>query len=59
MLLHLDRDVIKDLKKAAVDRDSSASAIANEAIETWLRENALRGDATIASGGPDKGSGNA
>jgi len=24
MLLHLDRDVIKDLKKAAVDRDSSA-----------------------------------
>jgi hypothetical protein len=42
MLLHLDRDVIKDLKKAAVDRDSSASAIANEAIDTWLRENALR-----------------
>lgn len=42
MLLHLDRDVIKDLKKAAVNRNSSASAIANEAIDTWLRENALR-----------------
>lgn len=43
MLLHLDSDVIKDLKKAAVDRESSASAIANEAIDTWLRKNELRG----------------
>lgn len=43
MLLHLDSDVIKDLKKAAVDRESTASAIANEAIETWLKKNALRG----------------
>jgi hypothetical protein len=42
MLLHLDSDVIKDLKKAAVDRESSASAIANEAIDTWLRKNELR-----------------
>jgi hypothetical protein len=38
MLLHLDSNVIKDLKKAAVDRESSASAIANEAIDTWLRD---------------------
>lgn len=43
MLLHLDGDVIKDLKKAAVDRESSASAIANEAIDAWLRKNELRG----------------
>lgn len=43
MLLHLDSDVIKDLKKAAVDRESSASAIANEAIDSWLKKNGLRG----------------
>jgi hypothetical protein len=43
MLLHLHSDVIKDLKKAAVDRESSASAIANEAIDAWLRKNQLRG----------------
>ena len=43
MLLHLDSDVIKDLKKAAVDRESSASAIANEAIDAWLKKNGHRG----------------
>lgn len=43
ILLHLDSDVIKDLKKAAVDRESSASAIANEAIDDWLKRNDLRG----------------
>ncbi|WP_412049468.1 hypothetical protein ACK6D9_17380 [Hoeflea sp. Naph1] len=43
MLLHLDNDVIKDLKKAAIDRESSASAIANEAIDAWLKKNKLRG----------------
>ena len=43
MLLHLDSDVIKDLKKAAVDRESSASAIANEAIDAWLKKNEMRG----------------
>jgi hypothetical protein len=42
MLLHLDSDVIKDLKKAAVDRESSASSIANEAIDEWLKKHALR-----------------
>lgn len=42
MLLHLDSGVIKELKKAAVDRESSSSAIANEAIETWLRKNERR-----------------
>jgi hypothetical protein len=43
MLLHLESDVIKDLKKAAVDRESSASAIANEAIDAWLKKNEMRG----------------
>ena len=43
MLLHLNSDVIKDLKKAAVDRESSASAIANEAIAAWLKKHELRG----------------
>lgn len=43
MLLHLNSDLIKDLKKAAVDRESTASAIANEAIEAWLKKEALRG----------------
>jgi hypothetical protein len=42
MLLHLDTDVIKSLKKAAVDRESSASAIANKAISEWLRKNEFR-----------------
>jgi len=42
ILLHLDGAVIKDLKKAAVDRESSASAIANEAIAAWLRRRELR-----------------
>ena len=39
MLLHLESNVIKSLKKAAVDRESSASAIANEAITEWLKNN--------------------
>ena len=43
MLLRLDSDVIKDLKKAAVERELSASAIANEAIDEWLKKNELRG----------------
>jgi len=42
MLLHLEANVIKSLKKAAVDRESSASAIANEAITEWLKKNEFR-----------------
>ncbi|WP_375275334.1 hypothetical protein [Methylorubrum thiocyanatum] len=42
ILLHLDTGLIKDLKKAAVDLDLSASAIANEAINAWLQERGLR-----------------
>jgi hypothetical protein len=42
MLLHLDAGLIKDLKKAAVDLERSASAIANEAIDAWLAARGLR-----------------
>jgi hypothetical protein len=42
LLLHLDAGLIKDLKKAAVDLDTSASALANQAIDAWLRAKGLR-----------------
>ena len=42
ILLHLDAGLIKDLKKAAVDLDTSASAIVNEAVDEWLRSRRLR-----------------
>lgn len=35
-LLYLDPSVAKDLKFAAVERETSASALANEAISIWL-----------------------
>jgi hypothetical protein len=35
-LLYLDPGVAKDLKLAAVERETSASALANEAISIWL-----------------------
>jgi hypothetical protein len=41
MLLHLEANVIKALKKAAVDRETSASAIASEAISDWLKKNSF------------------
>jgi hypothetical protein len=42
ILLHLDASLIKDLKKAAVDLDRSASAIASEAVGEWLTKRGLR-----------------
>jgi hypothetical protein len=42
ILLHLEASLIKHLKKAAVDLDTSASAIANEALDSWLRTRRLR-----------------
>ncbi|RWP15967.1 MAG: hypothetical protein E5X67_08830 [Mesorhizobium sp.] len=42
ILLHLDGGLIKDLKKAAVDLETSASAIANEAVDDWLAKRGLR-----------------
>ncbi|WP_306222348.1 hypothetical protein [Bosea beijingensis] len=42
ILLHLDGNLIKDLKKAAVDLETSASAITNEAVADWLAKRGLR-----------------
>ena len=44
ILLHLDSSLIKDLKRAAVDLETSASAIANVALDAWLRSRSLRRD---------------
>lgn len=45
LLLHLDAGLIKDLKKAAVELDTSASAIAGDAIDGWLKDRSLRANA--------------
>ncbi len=37
LLVYLDQELIKNLKVAAVERDTTASAISSEAIESWLR----------------------
>ncbi|WP_245464626.1 MULTISPECIES: hypothetical protein [unclassified Mesorhizobium] len=42
MLVYLDPDVIKALKKAAVDDDRHSYEIAEEAIREWLREREIR-----------------
>jgi hypothetical protein len=44
ILLHLDSQLIRDLKKMAIDLGTSASAIANTAIEEWLKETKKRQD---------------
>ena len=38
ILLRLSAIVIRDLKKAALDHDTSASAIAEVAIADWLKK---------------------
>lgn len=35
-LVHVNPDVIKDVKKAAVDDETSASAITEDALKAWL-----------------------
>ncbi|HVO32979.1 MAG TPA: hypothetical protein VMU17_03630 [Elusimicrobiota bacterium] len=35
-LFYLDPTLLKDLKIAAVERETSASAIVSEAVATWL-----------------------
>lgn len=37
LLVYLNEGLIKDLKVAAVERDTTASAITSEAVEAWLR----------------------
>jgi hypothetical protein len=41
LLVYLDVGLIKDLKMAAVQRDTSASAIAGDAIAAWLKSRGL------------------
>ncbi len=41
VLVYLDPDLAKNLKLAAVQRETSASAIAGEAIATWLKSRGL------------------
>lgn len=41
VLVYLDPDLAKALKMAAVERETSASAIAGEAIATWLKAQGL------------------
>jgi hypothetical protein len=44
-LVHVSPDVIKDVKKAAVDDDTTASAVTEDALRAWLlaRSKAQRG----------------
>jgi hypothetical protein len=37
ILVYLDTGLIKDLKMAALHKETSASAIAGEAISAWLK----------------------
>jgi predicted transcriptional regulator len=41
VLVYLDPDLAKNLKLAAVQRETSASAIAGEAIAAWLKSRGL------------------
>ncbi len=43
VLVYLDPDLAKDLKMAAVQRETSASAIAGEAIAAWLKQHGMLG----------------
>ncbi|MCJ2077671.1 hypothetical protein MKK68_18790 [Methylobacterium sp. E-016] len=37
LLVYLPQEVIKEVKKVAVDDDTTASAITDEALRDWLR----------------------
>ena len=37
LLVYLPPDVIKEIKKVAVDDDTTASAITEEALRAWLK----------------------
>jgi len=55
ILLHLESALIKDLKRAAVDLETSASAITNEAVDAWLRARSLRRDDGQTDSQPEAG----
>jgi hypothetical protein len=43
LLIYLDEDVIKQVKKIALDQDRHAYEIAEEAIRQWLSSNRTKG----------------
>jgi len=43
LLVYLDEDVIKQLKKVALDQDRHAYEIAEEAIRQWLSASKTKG----------------
>lgn len=43
LLVYLDEEVIKQLKKVALDQDRHAYEIAEEAIRQWLSDHKARG----------------
>lgn len=45
LLVYLDPEVIKQLKKAALDHDRNAYEIAEDALREWLAENKKRRNA--------------
>ncbi len=49
MLLHLDPEVIKGLKKAAVDLDTTASALVEKLLVPWLKRHEAKRTAGKAS----------
>lgn len=43
LLVYLDEDIIKQLKKVALDQDRHAYEIAEEAIQQWLSNHKAKG----------------
>jgi hypothetical protein len=37
-LTYMDPEVIKDIKRAALDRDTSASDLVEQAVKEWLKK---------------------
>ncbi len=48
LLIYLAPEVIKEIKKVAVDDDTTASAIADEALREWLRRRKKKAAKTVA-----------
>lgn len=38
LLVYLEPEVIKDLKKTAVDMETTASALTEQALQAWLKK---------------------
>ncbi len=51
LLVYLNREVIKALKKAALDEDRTAYEITEEAVSEWLRARRAKGVSRIGREG--------